>query len=46
MVLSDGFSFNLNMSFPYIRERFFRAAFRAGFLAVFKAEGYGYALVD
>jgi len=44
--LGDGFSFNIHMSFPYIPERFFRAAFRAGFLAVFKAEGYGYALSE
>ena len=43
--LADGFSFNLHMTFPYIPERFFRAA-RAGFFAVFKAEGCGYALSD
>lgn len=44
--LGDGFSFDLRMTFPCIPERFFRAVFRAGFLAVFKAEGYGYALSD
>ncbi len=44
--LGDGFSFDLRMAFSCIPERFFRATFRAGFLAVFKAEGYGYALSD
>lgn len=44
--LGDGFSFNLHMTFRYVPERFFRAVFRAGFLAVFKTEGYCYALSD
>jgi hypothetical protein len=42
--LRDGFTLNMQMSFPFIPERYFRAAFRAAFLSVFKAEGYQYAL--
>ncbi len=42
--LADGFTLNLHMSFQLIPERYFRAAFRAAFLSVFKAEGYRYAL--
>lgn len=40
----DGFTLDLRMSFSFIPERYFRAAFRAAFLSVFKAEGYQYAL--
>ena len=42
--LRDGFTLNMHMSFDFIPERYFRAAFRAAFLSVFKAEGYQYAL--
>jgi hypothetical protein len=42
--LRDGFTLDLQMSFSFIPERYFRAALRAAFLSVFKAEGYEYAL--
>jgi hypothetical protein len=42
--LRDGFTLNMQMSFSFIPERYFRAAFRAAFLSVFKAEGYQYAM--
>lgn len=42
--LGDGFTLNFQMSFRFVPERYFRAAFRAAFLSVFKAEGYNYAL--
>jgi hypothetical protein len=42
--LRDGFTLNVQMSFPFVPERYFRAAFRAAFLSVFKVEGYQYAL--
>jgi hypothetical protein len=42
--LRDGFTLNMHMSFAFIPERYFRAAFRAAFLSVFRTEGYQYAL--
>jgi hypothetical protein len=42
--LRDGYTLNLQMRFQYKPDRFFRGAFRAAFLAVFKSEGYTYAL--
>ena len=42
--MRDGFILDLGVSFSFIPERYFRAAFRAAFLSVFKAEGYQYAL--
>jgi HNH endonuclease len=40
----DGSTLELRMSFPFIPERYVRAALRAAFLSVFKVEGYEYAL--
>jgi len=42
--LGEGFTLKMQMSFPFIPERYFRAALRAAFLSVFKTEGYDYAL--
>src|SRR5580698_6776117 len=40
--LGDAFSLNMQM-ISFIPERYFRAAFRAAFLLVFRTEGYQYA---
>ena len=42
--MHDDSSLELRMNFPFIPERYVRAAFRAVFLSVFKVEGYEYAL--
>jgi hypothetical protein len=42
--LGDGFTLNMQANFSFIPERYFRAAFRAAFLSVFRTEGYQYAL--
>ncbi|HEX5234897.1 MAG TPA: HNH endonuclease [Silvibacterium sp.] len=42
--MRDGETLELRMNFPFIPERYVRAAFRAAFLSVFKVEGYEYAL--
>jgi|GEM_PF-2507757 len=42
--LRDDSTLELKMSFPFVPERYIRAAFRAAFLSVFRVEGYGYAL--
>jgi hypothetical protein len=42
--LRDGSELNMRMRFEVIPERYFRAAFRAAFLSVFKVAGYQYAL--
>lgn len=42
--MRDGATLELRMNFPFIPERYVRAAFRAAFLSVFKVEGYDYAL--
>jgi hypothetical protein len=44
--LRDGFTLNMQMSFAFTPERYFRAAFRAAFLSVFKVEGFEYALSE
>lgn len=43
-IMCDGATLKLKMKFPFIPERYVRAAFRAAFLSVFKVEGYEYAL--
>lgn len=40
--LSDGFELSLHMSFRFIPERYWRAAMRSAYLAVFHAEGFKY----
>lgn len=42
--MRDGSTLELKMDFPFVPERYFRAACRAAFLSVFKVEGYDYAL--
>lgn len=42
--MRDGSTLDFRMNFSYIPERYFRAAFRAAFLSVFKVEGYQDAL--
>jgi hypothetical protein len=37
--LYDGFVLNLHMTFSFIPERYWRAAMRSAYLAVFNAEG-------
>jgi len=42
--MSDGPTIELRMNFPFIPERYVRAAVRAAFLSVFRVQGYEYAL--
>jgi hypothetical protein len=44
--LSDGFVLNLHITFSFVPERYWRAAIRSAYLAVFSTEGFKYAFSE